>query len=593
MSSPDGKAFRLVVVSDNPYGLIGTPGTYELVDELCKYFEVKLYCPLPNPANFIVVSSAEFQGKLVEHDRSLKGWVQSLVKDLAQDDAECVYFASGRSWMHDDAYILRELKRLNPERKIIVDLKSPPTISDVDVLRRSQRRSEYALDWIDLVLSRCVSDIRERFGHAEMRYALYPIGLSKSLVVEEVERQDRISKFVFIGSLSDKRKLDWMLDEFSLLCSEVKNQVTLDIYGDGVDKDRLVTHAKMLGIDNFVSFRGLLGHQELLQELPSYHVGLGWVPYEMYDSAPSLKSYEYLSAGLIPLLSDTRAHLKMDQRKCSVHFFSNRKSGLSRVIESLVGQNLSFYRDQLQMNKESVDNQTWAKVASDYIAPFVKNLVASEYDDKPCNFSPSPKCGVSLVHIVYFSEQDFVDWSEPLLVWLRTRVHTVKVIVRQREAWRQRVFKGGVSNPREMIELGESEVFDFMLSEDFSALIGVVSDYDDMHPYLELLDLSRVCIFETLSPERLVADAISESRSNASTRKKNVRDFAWCHSGAVFSPGGSPVSSVEKRVRSWGYELFDSEVEEVIGGPNIKGFQGSEVERERCFNACRFVCKSL
>jgi len=116
-------------------------------------------------------------------------------------------------------------------------------------------------------------------------------------------KQQEPLKFIYIGSLHRIRKVQQMVGAFMSACKSAN--ITLDIYGAGDMEDVLKQTVRDAKMTNLINFKGLVDRQLLFQRLGDYDVGVAYVPSDLFETAPPLKTMEYMVAGLPVLATDT------------------------------------------------------------------------------------------------------------------------------------------------------------------------------------------------------------------------------------------------------------------------------------------------
>ena len=82
---------------------------------------------------------------------------------------------------------------------------------------------------------------------------------------------DPTVRFAFVGRLIDWKALDVLLDAFTAARAAVPS-ITLDIFGDGLQREALQAQAERLGLAPYVRFHGFLPQEEVAAALHSMHV---------------------------------------------------------------------------------------------------------------------------------------------------------------------------------------------------------------------------------------------------------------------------------------------------------------------------------
>jgi len=112
-----------------------------------------------------------------------------------------------------------------------------------------------------------------------------------------------IFKLVYVGSIDVKRQLDQMIRSVALARQRVP--LTLDLYGDGNAVAGLQEMVNAAGMQEYVHFKGKIARKSLFEIIDGYHAGLSYIPRELYNAAPALKTLEYLACGIPVIATDT------------------------------------------------------------------------------------------------------------------------------------------------------------------------------------------------------------------------------------------------------------------------------------------------
>lgn len=101
--------------------------------------------------------------------------------------------------------------------------------------------------------------------------------------------------FLTISNLIDNPKnISFLLSVFAEVIKEQQN-IQLDIYGDGKDKNKLIEHARKLGILNkYVFFKGKINNQNISEIYSQYHAFILLSKFETF----SIVTAEAITHGL-------------------------------------------------------------------------------------------------------------------------------------------------------------------------------------------------------------------------------------------------------------------------------------------------------
>lgn len=204
-----------------------------------------------------------------------------------------------------------------------------------------------------------------------------PPGVDFSIVPQlpkiGTERQSGESlKLVYIGSLDWLRRLDLMLEGMAVAMQQCT--LTLDIYGDGSERGALEHFAASKGLGESVHFRGRLDRQDLFEKLVNYDAGLSYVPGGMYDTAPALKTLEYLACGLPVLASNTFGNRMFVKEGINGFLIENTPAGFADGLLRMCKVRLDILKGHTQ---ESVMDFDWSRIVSKRLLPLYTKLLSA------------------------------------------------------------------------------------------------------------------------------------------------------------------------------------------------------------------------
>jgi glycosyltransferase involved in cell wall biosynthesis len=227
--------------------------------------------------------------------------------------------------------------------------------------------------FFDFACSPAISTLETAMFRIWLPWAPLPVGvdLAQFPVMVQKERRLPLTRFVYIGSLAKARCLDVMIAGFSAFARNAPQPVTLDIFGDGDDRARLESVAVLSKAA--IRFYGSVQQVELSARLPSYHVGIGYVPTGPYMNSPSLKVLEYAAAGLPILASRTSAHEQWAREGIEIHFFKNTVESLAEKAAYISRKGVG--RDTLLANRIFAERFDWHAIVNNILLPIYRNLL--------------------------------------------------------------------------------------------------------------------------------------------------------------------------------------------------------------------------
>ncbi len=178
-------------------------------------------------------------------------------------------------------------------------------------------------------------------------------------------------RLVYIGSLDLIRQVDRMLE--AVIEVAQRYDISLDIYGEGSQRQQLEALVREHALCDRIRFMGRVERTALLAALPGYDAGLAYIPGGIYDTAPALKTLEYLACGLPVLATDTFGNRM---------FVEHEQNGLLAGVG--VGEYAQGLRDLIHhpelatMRKRarpSVTDFDWMHIARNRIVPLYASLM--------------------------------------------------------------------------------------------------------------------------------------------------------------------------------------------------------------------------
>lgn len=372
---------KLLYFSPRPFGMMGTPGTYQLTEAFSKFTDILVVSAKYNTSAVDIVHKPQENLNIEEIDINSSNYLEvfSRIAVAFQPDILCI--ANYAKWYD----VAKALKNILPNTKIVLDIKSPLITGEenqLHILNAVQLKSKSYQNLLDLVISRCPEDIESWIPHCKVETFIYPLGLDLSLFQPKKEfiLDGQKLKIIFIGSYSKNRKLDKLLQLIAGLSEELKHKISLDMYGSGLIKEELSQQIHNLGLEKTITLHDAVDQRTLFTLLPTYDVGLGWVPKEIYDAAPSLKSLEYIASGLIPLLTSTKGHVREVTDGFYAVLFDESVKSFELAIDKIL--NGSFGKSELEENLKRIEERSWDTIASNILLPVFKSLSLNSVNTK-------------------------------------------------------------------------------------------------------------------------------------------------------------------------------------------------------------------
>ncbi|MCP3675873.1 MAG: glycosyltransferase [Gammaproteobacteria bacterium] len=153
------------------------------------------------------------------------------------------------------------------------------------------------------IASHSIASAYTVMGHKKGIHFLPP-----GVELKAVSPRDKIEinsplKMIYIGSMDEKRSVSRLI---TIIISAMESvNFTLDLYGSGNDWDNIKRLISESDKSDKIRLNPAMLRRELFKSLPKYDVGIAYIPHQLYDTAPPLKTMEYLASGLAVLGTDT------------------------------------------------------------------------------------------------------------------------------------------------------------------------------------------------------------------------------------------------------------------------------------------------
>jgi glycosyltransferase involved in cell wall biosynthesis len=297
----------------------------------------------------------------------------NLIFKIANNFLPDVLYIFGRKDLYDFVYHLRHRF---PKSKIVVDVRSPLLIES-PAEKRAIEEDFYRLQYyIDHINTCELESLKTYTSNIFKPVGIVPIGVDCSSIAPEasINKGSPLNKFVFVGSIYRKRRINVLVDNFIFFAESTNWNVSLDIYGTGDSVEHIEKLIKSKSRNNAVNLMGALSQKELFKILPKYDAGIAYVPHELYSMAPSLKSLEYAASGIAILASDTVGH----NRYCRDHgfsfnFFSNNKNDFIKTFKAAHVSGVP--QEEINSNLEAVKFFDWKRIVEERLLPTLTKLV--------------------------------------------------------------------------------------------------------------------------------------------------------------------------------------------------------------------------
>ncbi len=357
---------KVAFFSGNSFGALGSPGTYKFIENCMKFCDLRVFAPMNG--NHTVYKSNVIPVVPIEK-LSCGRDVPEFVEPLLQYNPDIIYIFNFRYWPS----LLKAINKYFPDKKIIFDIKSP-LLAEGALRERIQQNSSEVHHFIDAVVTLSEDNVKTWIPSNESKPLQYPlaIDLASFEVKNSQLHRKKCRNFVYIGAVHPQRKLDLLLEAFRVFTSKVKENVILDIYGDGPDLGRLRSLVQSDTCYSSINMKGLFPQDKLHDKIKSYDAGVAYVPYGRYNKSPSLKVMEYIASGLPVIASDTDAHVELKNHGFSLDYFPNSIENMADAFYQLYDQ--GFGVDRVDLNLTAIEKFDYDVVIKEYFLPLFEEL---------------------------------------------------------------------------------------------------------------------------------------------------------------------------------------------------------------------------
>jgi len=258
------------------------------------------------------------------------------------------------------------LLRLGSKPLFVLDVQSPLLHRGITRhLIRLKNRLEIL--GYDEVVSVSVDTAPTAIGNSRPVHAV-PIGADLNAIPYK-ERPDTHSpplRTIYAGSLRRLRNIPRLVQAFSIAAKELP--ITLDIYGEGDDKESIMRMIHETGCGNIVRLLGKIPRADLFARLNDYDLALAYVPKLLYDPAPPLKTIEYLANGLPTVATNTSGNSLIITNKENGILVDDDPTSVAKGIIQLAGDT-ELQRRISRKTRLSVAAYDWKRIVEDKLLP--------------------------------------------------------------------------------------------------------------------------------------------------------------------------------------------------------------------------------
>ncbi|WP_304544081.1 glycosyltransferase [Sulfurimonas microaerophilic] len=360
---------KFLFFSGRPLGTQGTLGTYKLIDAVAKSHPHLVVAQRPLDGQLCVKEQFNFQ--YLKLNKVNIDSILSLSQQFQAFNPDIIWIFNHPNWFE----FAKVLRLIFPQKKIILDIQTPLLIEGQHqkyILSEGQQQSIH----IDAIFTLDKNSALSWLPNFTKPIFEYPLGIDTDVFLNNIDNKNVLQeskKYVYIGAVHPKRKIDIMVHGFIDYIQETRSKDTLDIYGGGPLLDEIKKIVKIRDAEKFVNIRGLVEHSRLALEVSNFDVGIAWVPKETFNDSPSLKVFEYFLANLSVIATNTNAHLKLKKEdNYNLFYSSDTREGLKNSLIDLQDKELA--ENEKKTNYQIVLKRSYENIFQTSILPYIKKI---------------------------------------------------------------------------------------------------------------------------------------------------------------------------------------------------------------------------
>lgn len=308
---------------------------------------------------------------------------------LTQVDSEANWFVSirrvGLNFRPDIVHVFHHFmcglypllirgKGLAP--KFILDIRSP-LLKRGFVRRLIQIKNRFEIYFYHSILAHSIKSGYTVLGKERCLVHVPPgVNFSILLPLDAGKVRTETLRLVYIGSVDRKRQLDKMILGVVKAAQHVR--LLLDIYADKQFSENLQRLVEVLGAQDYIHFRGMIKQEALFAVMPEYDAGLAYIPKELYDFAPPLKTIEYLACGLPVIATATEGNMQfVEGGKNGVLTEWTPEAYAEGIIRFARSPGVSMSPAEM---RQSVEQYDWGDIVAGKLIPEYRRLIGASVE---------------------------------------------------------------------------------------------------------------------------------------------------------------------------------------------------------------------
>lgn len=259
--------------------------------------------------------------------------------------------------------------------KFVLDIRSP--LLKTGLIRRLvQFKNRFEPYGYNAIIAHGIESAQTVIGK-KFKMHWVPPGVDISLFPEKRLRKEGKNlkidpvRLVYIGSLAQKRKTCQMIE--AVMLTMQNKIVLLDVFGEGSEKDKMISMAEQKGFDRQIHFHGSISREKLFKQLPLYDIGLSYVPSSLYDKAPPLKTLEFMAAYLPVVATNTVGNKMFIEDGVNGILAKESPREYAEGIRMLI--DAPWRKDSPQRARKVAENYDWQKLAREKLLPIYQCLM--------------------------------------------------------------------------------------------------------------------------------------------------------------------------------------------------------------------------
>lgn len=361
---------RILYIARAVFGAMGEAATYQYASKVARHHDVLVLAPRhPSGSEKIVFSDPDVAVKDIFSPAATEQ-IDNVYRQIRIFRPDIIHMIQSPLCFYYPYY----LRHLIPASKWLIDFRSPHIGEKDDP---ALQRYFYLQFYVDGILTHFLPGLKTNIKPRFRRAYEIPPGVDLSLFEKNKKTPRHLTprNFVFIGSITERRNVLFLVASFADFRKKSSMPVTLDIFGDGNAVDKLSSYIINNSLQDCIALRGVLPQEKLLKKLKTYDAGIAYVPYKNFSLAPSLKSLEYAAAGIPVLGSDTEGHRAYNLNYgFKFKLFKNTSEDFCAIMSDVMEQ--GFSEEDLAVNTNAVSKFDWQYIVEQRLLPLYAKFIS-------------------------------------------------------------------------------------------------------------------------------------------------------------------------------------------------------------------------